>query len=103
MLYDGTAPDSPIRKLLVDIWLYRGKPEWLEREVEEGVLPREFLVEVVRKLLEVKRVREGETMSRPWKMTHEQYHDLREKGGEGHRCGEDVLFGTCMACLRERE
>ncbi|OAF99584.1 uncharacterized protein CC84DRAFT_366074 [Paraphaeosphaeria sporulosa] len=94
VLYDGTSPDSPIRRLLVDIWMYRGKPEWLEREVDEDVLPREFLVEVVRKLLELKKVREGETMSRPWKMTHEQYHDRREVGvqeemAEAHRCEDE--------------
>lgn len=101
VLYDGTSPDSPIRKLLVDIWMYRGKVEWLEKETEEGLLPREFLVEVVRKLLELKKVREGETMSRPWKMAHEQYHDrrvedAREEREGGHQCeGEDV----CATCL----
>ncbi|KAF2444321.1 hypothetical protein P171DRAFT_485776 [Karstenula rhodostoma CBS 690.94] len=102
VLYDGTSPDSPIRKLLVDIWMYRGKVEWLETEAEDGVLPREFLVEVVRELLRLKKVREGETMSRPWKMTHEQYHDRREgraatSDAAGHRCeGGDEVCGACL-------
>lgn len=79
VLYDGTSPDSPIRKLLVDIWMYRGKAEWLDKEMEEGNLPREFLVEVMRELLKLKKTgTQGETMSRPWKLTHEQYHDQRE-------------------------
>ncbi|KAF9731628.1 hypothetical protein PMIN04_008634 [Paraphaeosphaeria minitans] len=107
VLYDGTSPDSPIRRLLVDIWMYRGKPDWLEREVDGGVLPREFLVEVVRRLLELKKLREGETLSRPWKMTHEQYHDRREVGvvedrAEVHRCeGDDTQI--CGVCLKGAE
>jgi hypothetical protein len=105
VLYDGTSPDSPIRKLLVDIWMYRGKVEWLEKETEEGILPREFLVEVVRELLKLKKLKEGETMSRPWKMTHRQYHDPREAaahetGPDGaalHQCEANAEL--CSQCL----
>jgi hypothetical protein len=77
VLYDGTSPDSPIRKLLIDIWMCRGKLEWLDTELDDPVLPREFLVEVMREVLKLKKGREGEMLSRPWKMTHEQYHDNR--------------------------
>ncbi|KAF1973571.1 hypothetical protein BU23DRAFT_132966 [Bimuria novae-zelandiae CBS 107.79] len=121
VLYDGTSPDSPIRKLLVDIWMYRGKVEWLDKELDDGALPREFLIEVTRELLKLKKAREGETMSRPWKMTHEQYHDTRmivhgqareetvvedqsgQLRGENsckHRTGLHMHDSpTCMACL----
>jgi hypothetical protein len=105
VLYDGTSPDSPIRKLLVDIWMYRGKVEWLEKEAEEGILPREFLVEVVRELLKLKKLKEGETMSRPWKMTHQQYHDQRAVSAREarpevaalHQCGSNA--DMCSQCL----
>lgn len=108
VLYDGTSPDSPIRRLLVDIWMYRGKVEWLDREMEDAALPREFLVEVMRELLKLKKAREGETMSRPWKMTHEQYHDGRiishGETRDGVRTEEETVLcehrleicGTCL-------
>ncbi|KAL1602849.1 hypothetical protein SLS60_006270 [Paraconiothyrium brasiliense] len=106
VLWDGTSPDSPLRRFLVDIWLYRGKAEWLDKEVQEDVLPREFLVEVLGELLKLKKMKEGETMSRPWKMTHEQYHDQREifhKSARDrradvavyHQCDTDI----CNTCL----
>lgn len=70
ILYDGTREDSPIRQLLVDIWYTRGKVEWIEKDAD---LPKEFLASVVKELL---RVRIGvENLSRPWKNSHEQYHD----------------------------
>lgn len=70
VLYDGTHEGSAIRQLLVDIWFCRGKLEWLERDKN---LPSEFLVGV---LMEVYKNRGGnESLSRPWKNQHEQYHD----------------------------
>lgn len=70
IIYEGTREESPIRQLLVDIWYCRGKAEWLEKDAD---LPREFLTNVVRELL---RVRVSvENLSRPWKNSHEQYHE----------------------------
>lgn len=76
-LYDGTGPGSPIRRLLVDIWVCRGKVEWLEED--DDILPREFLISTLRELLRLKKGADGKTesMSRPWKLNHEQYHDKR--------------------------
>ncbi|KAJ4291127.1 hypothetical protein N0V90_010325 [Kalmusia sp. IMI 367209] len=73
-LYEGTGPESPIRKFLVDVWVCRGRHDWLEGD--DDVLPREFLVAVMRELLRLKRGDgRSDSMSRPWKSTHEQYHD----------------------------
>lgn len=70
IIYDGTRSDSPIRRLLVDIWYSRGKLEWLQTDDE---LPADFLKAVVKELL---RVRVSvENLSRPWKNNHLQYHD----------------------------
>ena len=86
--------------------MYRGKEEWLNQEMEEGVLPREFLVEVMRELLGAKRARDGETLSRPWKMNHVQYHDgrvvvrgemRREVVGGNVGCAHET--GTCVNCF----
>ena len=73
ILYEGTSEGSPIRKLLVDIWYCRGKVEWIENDAD---LPQEFLAAVVRELFRV-RVNVDQ-LSRPWKLSHLQYH---EKGG----------------------
>jgi hypothetical protein len=70
IIYDGTGDRSPIRQLLVDIWACRGKFEWIEKDSD---LPREFLASVVKELLRVRG--STETLSRPWKLTHSQYHE----------------------------
>lgn len=93
ILYEGTREDAPIRKLLVDIWTARGKSEWLDADMD---LPGEFLAEVTRGLLRAREKRDGgvgggiggiggsggvvigagtEGVSRPWKMSHEQYYE----------------------------
>jgi hypothetical protein len=69
IIYEGTAEDAPIRKLLVDIWCRRGKYEWIAQDPD---LPPDFLREVVKGLLQVRS--SVESLSRPWKTGHEQYH-----------------------------
>ncbi|CAI6338471.1 unnamed protein product [Periconia digitata] len=70
IIYDGTTEGSPIRKFLVDIWYCRGKVEWIEND---GDLPQEFLAAVVREMLRARQTTDN--LSRPWKLTHTQYHE----------------------------
>jgi hypothetical protein len=73
ILYDGTGEGSPIRQLLVDIWYCRGKMEWIDKDSD---LPREFCTSVMRELFRLRQ--EGKdlvNLSRPWKLSHVQYHD----------------------------
>lgn len=70
ILYEGTRESSPIRQFLVDVWTWRGKHSWLEHDSD---LPKDFLVEVAKGLFKVRP--SVEYMSRPWKNSHEQYHD----------------------------
>jgi hypothetical protein len=73
ILYDGTHEGSPIRQLLVDIWYCRGKTEWVDKDAE---LPREFLASVVKELFRVRQEgRDLVNLSRPWKLSHLQYHE----------------------------
>ncbi|KAH7138018.1 hypothetical protein B0J11DRAFT_513407 [Dendryphion nanum] len=80
ILYEGTHEDSPIRKLLIDIWTARGKWEWVQMDPD---LPNEFLMEVTKGLLKSREGSDGggslrggrEGLSRPWKLTHEQYYE----------------------------
>jgi hypothetical protein len=70
ILYSGTAETSPIRRLLVDIWSCRGKWEWIDQDPD---LPADFLREVTKALLKSRG--NVESLSRPWKNSHEQYHE----------------------------
>ncbi|KAF2018452.1 hypothetical protein BU24DRAFT_421440 [Aaosphaeria arxii CBS 175.79] len=76
ILYEGTREEAPIRQLLVDIWTARGKSDWLEADAD---LPREFLAQVTKGLLKSREKATGigaaEGLSRPWKLSHEQYHE----------------------------
>lgn len=73
IIYSGTTDSSPLRRLIVDIWSCRGKFDWIDQDSD---LPAEFLAEVVKALLKL-RPNDSSTMSlsRPWKNTHEQYHE----------------------------
>ncbi|KAF2260985.1 hypothetical protein CC78DRAFT_536017 [Lojkania enalia] len=70
IIYEGTREGSPIRQLLVDIYCSRGKADWLENDSH---LPRDFLLQVTSALLKIRTV--VQSVSRPWKNSHEQYHD----------------------------
>jgi hypothetical protein len=70
IIYEGTRDNSPLRKFLVDIWTWRGKHEWIENDRD---LPKDFLLDVTTALLKVRPT--VEDRSRPWKNSHEQYHD----------------------------
>ncbi|KAH3941401.1 hypothetical protein HBH53_201020 [Parastagonospora nodorum] len=49
LIYAGTAPWSPMRKLLVDIYTYQANAAWLTRDEEES--PSDFLRELALQLL----------------------------------------------------
>ncbi|KAF2007736.1 hypothetical protein P154DRAFT_419660, partial [Amniculicola lignicola CBS 123094] len=70
VIYEGTRESSPLRKLLVDIWACRGKHEWIENDPD---LPKDFMVEITKALLKART--NFDSVSRPWKNAHEQYHD----------------------------
>lgn len=70
IIYDGTSELCPIRRFLVDIWYCRGKLEWIENDSD---LPQEFLAAVVKEMLRVRVTTDN--LSRPWKLTHTQYHE----------------------------
>ncbi|KAF2466688.1 uncharacterized protein BDR25DRAFT_268059 [Lindgomyces ingoldianus] len=70
IIYDGTRENSPMRKFLADIWTWRGKYEWIEKDRD---LPQDFLADVTTALLKTRPPIED--LSRPWKNSHEQYHD----------------------------
>jgi hypothetical protein len=50
IIYDGTPPGSPMRKLLVDLYTYRARSKWLKKD-NEGI-PSEFLHELAMQLLD---------------------------------------------------
>jgi hypothetical protein len=72
IIYEGTRPASPLRKLLVDIWCLRGKPEWLENETASNY-PNDFLMDVTKEFMITNKTA-SDPKPRPWKYNHLQYH-----------------------------
>ncbi|KAF2707461.1 hypothetical protein K504DRAFT_492928 [Pleomassaria siparia CBS 279.74] len=88
IIFEGTSERAPLRQLFVDIWCCRGKYEWMEIDDD---LPRDFLFEVTKALLKARP--SLESMSRPWKNNHLQYHekDLTASATTGTSQGSGVV------------
>ncbi|KAL5113617.1 hypothetical protein ACEQ8H_008510 [Pleosporales sp. CAS-2024a] len=63
IIYEGTMPNSPARKLLVDFFCWEGGEKWIEGEDFANTKPTEFVNDLMYQLLKNRRTPKGES---PW-------------------------------------
>ncbi|RYN40104.1 hypothetical protein AA0112_g3068 [Alternaria arborescens] len=72
-IYAGTSASSPVRRLIVDFWVFNAGRTWKGlSDLIEGTCP-DFVNDLVRELI-VKRDRPADFVQRPWLATPESYH-----------------------------
>ncbi|KAF4547672.1 Hypothetical protein D9617_38g091120 [Elsinoe fawcettii] len=74
--YDGTPPKSPLRRILVDIYAYRGSPDFVTSGQNQVYIYKEFLTDLVCALYNL-RHEEHANYPYPFSMEHVgcKYHD----------------------------
>lgn len=77
LVYDNTPPQSPLRKLWLDIYIFAGDEAWLNEDNLENFLHAEFTLELSRYQMSLKK--EGRTVFGPefegWQCTYHHHVD----------------------------
>ncbi|KAF2660687.1 hypothetical protein K491DRAFT_688127 [Lophiostoma macrostomum CBS 122681] len=85
IIYAGTPPMSPARRLMVDYWTWAGDVKWLQGRNLIEQISAEFAGDLVLALLE-KRKKPGNRTERPWVSQPKSYRlssQIKEESDTG--------------------